>query len=111
MHMECVALESRTQPTSLMSPILQMLLRVSDIASYSASIGGTLGNFLLIILLHSFSPAPSIVPRRQQRSACVTCVPLKYKFKRGIGRGYPCMYMAIANTCRCALSIFGKYCA
>lgn len=46
MHMECVALESQTQPTLLMSPILQMPLRVSDIASYSASFG-TLGKFLI----------------------------------------------------------------
>ena len=28
------------------------------------------------------------------------------------GRGYPCMYnMAIASSNRCALSIFGRYCA
>ena len=40
----------------------------------------------------------------------VTCVPSKYKFKRGTGCGYPYMYMAIAYSNRRALSIFGKYC-
>ena len=32
-----------------------------------------------------------------------TCVPSKNKFKRGTGRGYPCMYMAIASSNRRAL--------
>ncbi|MCG8622534.1 MAG: hypothetical protein MJE68_11140, partial [Proteobacteria bacterium] len=31
--------------------------------------------------------------------------------ERGTGRGYLCMYMAIASTNRRALSIFGSCCA